>query len=117
MKKAKQNKKSKTYPKNNNNNKKKKNINHLEIEKILDLLSINNSNESDVRNEKSLEPKNDNNIKELIEKIDEEELNNYKNIISTEIAEDLETDSILDDKDEKYQFKISDKKRIKFKIK
>ena len=52
MKKAKQNKKSKTYPKNKNNDKKKKNINHLEIEKILDLLSINNSNESDVTNEK-----------------------------------------------------------------
>ena len=110
MKKTKQNKKSKTYPKNKNNDKKKKKNNHLEIERIFDLLSINNSNESDVTNEKNLESKNDNNLKELIEKIDEEEFNNYKNIISTEIAEELETESILDDKDEKYQFKISDKK-------
>ena len=67
MKKTKQNKKSKTYPKNKNNDKKKKNIYHLEIEKIFDLLSINNSNESDVTNEKNLESKKDNNIKEFIE--------------------------------------------------
>ena len=116
MKKTKQNKKSKTYPKNKNNDKKEKKINHLEIERIFDLLSINNSNESDVTNEKNLESKNDNNLKELIEKIDEEEFNNYKNIISTEIAEELETESILDDKDENYQFKISDKKESNLKL-
>ena len=38
---------------------------------------------------KNLETKNDNNIKEFIEKIDDEELNNYKNIISTDFSKKI----------------------------